>query len=137
MHLWQALSIPGRARSVHWRGDENLHGWKIAAEVQQDAANLLQHWVDPVGNGGRAVRAGDEVGQASNDANGHVLLHLLQRPRKDGKMTAWQNLGSLQTRMGTDTGLVNVTVNVRVTKESESTNLRAGSHFAKKNVLKK
>ena len=95
----------------------------VEAKGQKDVTDLLKHWFDALGHGrgGRgADGAGQEVGDASDDADIDVGLHLGQGLGEDADVTTRQNMGILQTWMSTATCLVDVGADVRIPEQREA-----------------
>ena len=123
-NLWQTLTITGRTHPVHrWR-DEVEPVWVGGAEVEQDGPDLFQNRIDAMRNRRRAIGPCQEVRETSDDNDVDIGSDLGQGLRKDAEMTARENLGSLQAWMSTDTGPVDVAIDVGVPKKTKHTNFR-------------
>ena len=88
----------------------------LGAGLKDGSTNLLKHRVNPMRHGGGPVGTGDEVGQAHGDV-GSQLLHGLG---EDTDVATGQDLGTLDAGISTAAGLVDVTIDVRVSHQSEN-----------------
>ena len=68
-NLWKPLTIPGRSETIHRGTDHVATVRMLRADIEQSSANLLKHWVDAMSGCVGAFDAGEEVGDARNNAD--------------------------------------------------------------------
>ena len=85
-------------------------------------SNLLKHWLDAMGDGGRAISVRDEVGEAGQDDDGGLSPDLSEGLLEDPDVTAGEDLGLLQLGIGSATCLRDMGPDIRIAKKGEDSN---------------
>ena len=86
--------------------------------------DLLENRLHSTGNGGIPIGAGQEVGQASDDADTGLSTNIFQGLGEQPNVAARDDLGQLQDGIRTEGRLRQVPGDIGVAKKAEATSLR-------------
>ena len=123
-HFWQTFSEPNWGSPVHWRCKEVLSGRACGTGLVEQNANVLENWLDSLGDGRRPLDRGQEVRDAGHDDDVRLSADLPQGVAEDLEVTTRKNLGILDGGICTTVRLIDIVPDIGVTEQGVDSNLR-------------
>ena len=87
-------------------------------------ANVLENWLDSLGDGRRPLDRGQEVRDAGHDDDVRLSANLPQGVAEDLEVTTRKNLGILDGGICTTVRLIDIVPDIGVTEQGVDSNLR-------------
>ena len=121
--FWQPLAVPHRRGAIH-RGRDDVKAVRmVRTSCVENLAKLTKNGIDALGHGLGTIGLAEEVGEAGHDADTRLRTDLGKHVLEDPNVATGKDLRRLHGGVRTETRLVDVTLDIRVAKQSEDTRL--------------